>query len=102
LTTTEVVVAEICFPPPEPDHHADGEDARGNSTSAAQWELTHLHWADGIITAWTDGIEIEGVFHDADDGMIELLEGDAHKLLAAIAEHRKCARVELERIDTTS
>lgn len=90
---SELLVAE----PPEPDHHTDGTDAEGNDTCADQWEVNCLREVDGVITAWTNGIEIEGVFHDIDDATIEELELDALKLLAAIAEHRRCCERERAR-----
>lgn len=85
--TTEEITAML----PEAEHHADGEDEQGNETSAPQWEIRHLQNVDGIITAWTNGIEIEGVFYDADEGSIEDFEADALKLLAAIHDHRRFA-----------
>lgn len=82
---------------PEPDSHADSTNERGDETNAAQWELAFLHWADGIVTAYDTGIEIEGVHYDTDDDLIWKLEDDAHKLLAAIEEHRRCHDAYLKR-----
>jgi hypothetical protein len=84
---SELFVAEL----PDAEHHADGVDDKGNDTVASQWEVNYLRDVDGILTSWTNGVEIEGVFYDVEDGMLEYLESDALKLIAAIAGHRQCA-----------
>jgi hypothetical protein len=84
---SELLVAEL----PEPDHHADGEDEHGNATLASQWEVNCFRAVDGILTAWTNGLEIEGVFYDGDETALDEMEKDCLKLLAAITEHRRCA-----------
>lgn len=86
---------------PEPDHHGDGFNTHGEDTITSQWEITALRDVHGVVTAWTNGIEVEGQFYDAtDDGEHELIaqmEDDALKLLAAIHEHRRCrSREDLE------
>jgi hypothetical protein len=64
---SELLVAEL----PEPDHHADGEDEHGNATLAAQWEVNCFRAVDDILTAWTNGLEIEGVFYDGDETALD-------------------------------
>lgn len=86
---SELLVAEL----PEPDHHVDGFDDHGGDTLAAAWLTGSLGTVTGSVVPWTNGLEINGEFHDSghEDGMIERIEADCLRVLAAVAEHRRCA-----------
>lgn len=86
---SELLVTEL----PGPDHHVDGVDDNGGDTLAAAWLTGSLGTVTGSVVAWTNGLEINGEFHDSghEDGMIERIEADCLRVLAAVAEHRRCA-----------
>lgn len=70
---------------PDPDSH----DSDSHDTLIPRWDIDRLHDVDYTVSAWATGIEIDGVFYDAQDGEIEELEVCALKLLAAIHRHRQ-------------
>ena len=75
---------------PAAEHDIDGEDEHGRWTQNPGWETRGIE--SGLISAWAQGVSIEDVLHDADDGGVIELEETARKVLAAIAWHRHFAR----------
>ena len=78
----------VTFTLPTHQHDIDGEDRYGRWTQNPGWETPGI--ASGLISAWAQGVSIEDDLHE--DGEVLDLEETAHKVLAAIAWHRHCAR----------
>lgn len=76
---------------PAAEHDIDGEDDHGRWTQNPGWETRGVE--SGLMSAWAQGVSVEDVLYDADDGDVVELEETAHKVLAAVAWHRHYARL---------